>query len=505
MKKNTSLLFLLRIIKLLIGIVNLSLTAKYFGVSVEKDVWLLAISVILFLDTALWGPVNETFRSKFIFLRGEVGEVKALDSTKSLLFFTFIISFFLILIVCCFPKFFANIIAPNFSVGQSEKLAKMIFVAAPILLITQLTALGTSILNAYDSFFIPEIAGFASAILNLFLLIVLVPHIGIYSLVVSYYVGIVILLVLLILQINKLKIPIFKDYNKVRFNDFKIFFLFALPFFFPYFCGQISAIIEKTLVASIGEGNVSALDYSRKFTDILTSVVTSVLVTMLVPVLSSKFIEKNPKEFVLNFKQIFQLGIIFLSFVIALFSSSSRSIINIFFDKGKIPVDMLSQISNLTMFYSWSSFSIFIYLIFGMALLSSNQSKIYAFWGVIAQIFSVLLNFTLVKSVGIYIFPISLMISHLAVGLVMSLYFPFKDKRIIYILLKYIILIIFCAIFGTSINLFFDYRINDFMTVFINGVLMMSLILMLVILFNLEEKKQLEYLYIKFKKRCQGF
>ena len=89
MKKKTSLLFIIRIIKLLVGILNLSLTAKYFGVSLEKDVWLLAISVVLFLDMAFWGPINETFRSKFIFLRSEIGEIKALQKTKSLLFFTF--------------------------------------------------------------------------------------------------------------------------------------------------------------------------------------------------------------------------------------------------------------------------------------------------------------------------------------------------------------------------------------------------------------------------------
>ena len=81
------------------GILNLSLTAKYFGVSLEKDVWLLAISVVLFLDMAFWGPINETFRSKFIFLRSEIGEIKALQKTKSLLFFTFIISVILVCVV----------------------------------------------------------------------------------------------------------------------------------------------------------------------------------------------------------------------------------------------------------------------------------------------------------------------------------------------------------------------------------------------------------------------
>ena len=166
-----------------------------------------------------------------------------------------------------------------------------------------------------------------------------------------------------------------------------------LVLLFPYFFGQISGILEKTLASTIGVGSVSGLDYSRKFTDILTGVLTSVLVTMLVPVLSLNYVEKKAKEFVLNFMQIFQLGMLFLSFVIALFTSTSLSFVRIFFDKGMISENMLQEISRLTVFYSWSTLAVFIYLIFGMALLSSNKSKKYAFWGVMAQITSISMNF----------------------------------------------------------------------------------------------------------------
>ena len=159
------------------GILNLSLTAKYFGVSLDKDIWLLAISIVLFLDMAIWGPINETFRSKFIFLRGEIGEQEALQKTKSLLYFSFFISIGLVCFISIYPQFLANIIAPTYSGEQFDKLINMITIAAPILLLTQLSAIGTSILNAYESFFIPEITGFVTSIITLILLIFLAPHI----------------------------------------------------------------------------------------------------------------------------------------------------------------------------------------------------------------------------------------------------------------------------------------------------------------------------------------
>lgn len=178
------------------------------------------------------GPINETFRSKFIFLRGELGENKALQKTKSLLYFTFIISVGLVCFITICPQVLAKIIAPTYSGIQYDKLIQMIAIVSPVLLITQLSAIGISILNAYESFFIPEITGFATAVLNLILLIFLAPYIGIYSLVISYYVGAILLLILLIIQIKKLNIPIFEGYKEVKFKEFIVFVIFALPFFF---------------------------------------------------------------------------------------------------------------------------------------------------------------------------------------------------------------------------------------------------------------------------------
>lgn len=489
-------------IKLMVGILNLSLTAKYFGVSLEKDVWLLALSVVLFLDMAIWGPINETFRSKFIFLRGEVGEAEALQKTKSLLFFTICISIFLVCFVSVYPQFLANVIAPTYSGLQYDRLITMIAIAAPILLITQLSAISTSILNAYESFFVPEITGFITAILNLIILMVLAPYIGIYSLVLSYYIGAIILLGLLLRQINKLKIPIFKGYKEVNFSDFKVFFLFALPFFLPYSLGQVSGVLEKTLVSTVGVGYVSALDYSRKFTDIFISVLTGVLVTMLVPVLSAKYAERKPREFTDNFTEIFQLGILLLAFIIPIFTSSSSSIIKIFFDKGKISESMLNEISQLTIFYSWSTFAVFIYVIFGMCLLSSNQSKKYAFWGVIAQIVSILLNIFFVNIISVYIFPLSLFISHLFAGLLMSWFFPYKSKKLFLVYIKYAGVLFSTILISYFFFVLIGTQSNPYVQIFWNIVFVLSILLLFVYVFNLEEKEIIKKYYVKLKGKC---
>lgn len=490
---------------MLVGMVSLSFSAKYYGVSLEKDTWLLAISIIVFLDLAIWGAINETFRSKFIFMREELGEYEALNKTKSLIFFIFFFSVLISIIVFLFPGFLGQIIAPKYDDNQLNGLVHMILIATPILLINQITAIGTSILNAYDSFFIPEISGFVSAIINLLLLIVLAPIIGIYALVISYYIGVLLLFGLIYTQVYKLQINLFSGYKNIKFDDFLIFLIFALPFFFPYLLSQIFGILEKTLASSIGIGYVSILDYSRRFSSIIQGILSSVLVTILVPVLSKNYIEKKVIEFESNFLQIFQLGLLFLTFVIGVFTSSSSSLVNVFFDRGTISKTALQEISELMIFYIWSNLALFIYIIFGMVLLSTGAVKKYAFWGVVAQIISIALIFIFIKNAGVYIFPISLFASHLFAGLVMFWFFPYKSKLFYRISFKYLCILLFTvlAVFFIDKSLFrFS---NAIISIGVNSFLTLVILLLMIVLFKLEEKKHIENFIKKVRKMCQWF
>lgn len=489
MKKKSVLLFFIRLLKLFLSLASVSLTAYFFGVSLEKDTWLLSLSIIIFIDLAIWGPVNETFRTKFIYLKNEEGELKALNKVKSLLFFIILISIIIIINLVLFPEIVIDIFSSSYSEIQRNELIKMIKIVAPILIFTQLSAILTSILNAYDSFITPEISAIATAIINILIILFFAPYIGIYSLVISYYLSYILLLILLIRQIRKFNINLYLNFKELNFNDFKLFFVFALPFFFPYFFGQISTIIEKLLVNSIGIGNLSLIDYSRKFSDILNNVLTSVLVTILVPILSKNFIDKERKVFVNNFFQIFQMGMIFLSFIIPFFVLNSKIIVNVFFDMGKIDSIKLLDISNLTVLYGLTSFSIFFYLIFGMALMTSNNRKKYAFWGIVAQVLSITMNCSLIGYFGIYIFPISLFISHLLVGLIMYFSFPFKTKNFYFKVVKYLSLLIFTIFLSLIANNLIEFSLTPFIQILITSFLILFIIFLFIFILNLDEKK----------------
>jgi O-antigen/teichoic acid export membrane protein len=165
----------------------------------------------------------------------------------------------------------------------------------------------------------------------------------------------------------------------------------------------------------------------------------------------------------------------------------------------------LHEISNLTIFYSWSTFAVFIYLVFGVALLSSDRSKKYAFWGVIAQIISILLNFIFMNSMGIYIFPISLLVSHFIVGITMAFFFPYKNKILINVFLKYVSILILTTSSVFLINNFINIQINSFLDIASNSILTLIFIVTFVVLFNLDERKTIHNYYKQIKQKCKDF
>lgn len=439
MIKNTLFIFFTRVVKLLIGFASISVSAKYFGISNEKDNWLIAISLITLIDATIWGALNEMFRTKFIFIREEFGEAGAVMKIKSLIFYMVIISSLIALVYFFLKDSIILLFDFKYSLQEFQNLKLLIIWSIPFLVINQLSAIGSSILNAYNVFIIPEMAGIASAIINLVVLLFFAPIIGIKALVISYYISAILLLFAIYLYLYwKIKINFFRGYRNFKLSDFNLFYLSALPLFFNYLLGQFSNLYEKYMAISLGVGYLSILDYSRKFSDIFQSVLTGVLMTILVPVLSRNYIEKKAIEFTDNFMNIYKISQIGITFIISIFVSSSHLIVNLFYDKGSIDNLSLLKISELMIIYGWSILGVFNYMIFGLALLSMGAPKKFALAGIVTQITSLLIIVWFLPLVGISIFPAVLGTVHFISSVFFISYFPFKRIEVINIIIKYL-------------------------------------------------------------------
>ena len=92
MKRQFLLLASLRFVKLGLTVGILVLYARAFGIGIRMDSWVFATGVTTSVGLALWGPVNEIMRSRFVRQVAESGEEAARASAVSLLVFTSVAS-----------------------------------------------------------------------------------------------------------------------------------------------------------------------------------------------------------------------------------------------------------------------------------------------------------------------------------------------------------------------------------------------------------------------------
>lgn len=65
LRKTTLSLFILRLLRICLSVITLAVSAKYFGVSIERDVWVLTTAFISALGAAVWGPINERCMAEY--------------------------------------------------------------------------------------------------------------------------------------------------------------------------------------------------------------------------------------------------------------------------------------------------------------------------------------------------------------------------------------------------------------------------------------------------------
>ena len=496
MRRQAGYIFAIRIIRLAFAILNLSFSAKYFGVGLQRDIWLLALSAVVVFEVAIWAPINDTFRAKFLFVKADKGEAEALQQTKSLLLLINLITILLVALIMIFPDLISRLLAPGYKDEQRKLLNFMIRLLAPTFLLTQVTKILTSILNTYNSFIMPEVSGLITQVFTLVVIITLAPSIGIVSLAFSYYSGLILLLVLLILQLRKHKVNLFQKLLSAKLRAALPFFMFSLPFYLPHFTAQLNLIVERSLATSTAPGTVSILDYSRKFTDIPMDVLTGILVSLLVPVLTSKFSAGLKQQFFEEFSKIYQFGFLTVALIVGMFTGCADEIVIFLYKNGTISTEALRQIGKLTMFYSWAAFGVFLYLIFGLSLLSSKRGKLFALYGTLAQLFMIGINLYFFPEFGLIIFPFSLGISHLIAAFVMSFYFPYRTPSLLITTIKYSLLV------GTVG--FLMYMVNKYLMTFeppiliiLFNVFFLNLILVVVIFITRMEERYIIQRFLK--------
>jgi peptidoglycan biosynthesis protein MviN/MurJ (putative lipid II flippase) len=409
---------LLKLIKAVLTFFILVISAKYFGASSDRDTWIIGGSIITVTIQILFGPINETFITKYIHIREEISEETVNKSTNSLVSSIIILSLIASVLIYVFANPIADLFAPGFNYVEKGTLLLMIKILIPSLIILEITNILSSILNAYKSFFIPDLFSFISLILNILLIIFLSPSIGIYSLIVSSYISSILLLFILIRQLRvkfkinfKLVIP--------KYALIKPFFLFALPIYINYLFSQTDVIIERNLTSKLGEGSVSMLDYARKFSELPAGMLVSIATTVLTPLLSLYFVKNTKKELFEETQKYFRFLILLIIPISAMFLVASRDIVTITLVHGKFSSKFMEPTSGLLQWYGIGLFITTFYIVYTQLIIAQKRIYFFSKIVIITYIIKIIFNLACYKTLGLMTFPISSILANMLMGGIM--------------------------------------------------------------------------------------
>lgn len=434
---------ILKFLRAGISVITLVLSAKYFGLTFERDAWVIAMAIPTVILQSLFGPVNEIFRAKYIYIREQEGHVKAEEVTSSLCSFFSIIAILIIAACIIYPQFFSNIFAPGYKSGKEQiALIFMIQITIPFLLFNELVALWTSVLNSAESFLIPDIYNLLSGLIGVVLLIVLVPFIGIYSLIVSVYIAILPLVVILFRQIHKKKICL--RFKIPSFSEIRPFLIFALPFYLSYIVGQVNGACEKAFCTNLGEGCVSILDYARNFVNYPQTIFMTVVFSILTPLVAKFFIQKKKEEYQKEIRSFLRLALLIFLPIVIIFCFCSKEIISLFLLHGRFDANKVSLTANTLSVFGVGLIGIIFYSICGQMLVALNKAKQYAFWAIAGQVLILLLNILFYKRYGVVFFAFSWSSSMILSGFVMFILLPINKvlirQDVLKLLMMYLII-----------------------------------------------------------------
>ena len=474
--KITSILFALRLIRMFINVLSAMVSAKFFGISLERDSWILALTITTIIVSALWGPVNETFRTKFVFLKELEGKEKAVDKTSSLLGLIVLITLLICSVLYLLIDDLALCVITNPTKDSISIFVNLFICLLPIILINELVNIFTSVLNAFEIFYIPEVVGTITSLTSIGFVYFLAPHIGIYSFLLSTYTSSIILLVTLVFFLKRNKIYIWNRLFSFQVAEAWQFIVFSLPLFFPYFIGQCNSFFEKYLSGTIGVGFISSVEYARQFSTILQGVVNSVLTTIMVPMLSKAFITGNKFAFSHILKE--NISTMFLIVGLALFYmiGTTSALCDFLFNKGSIDLEGLGRISQLTQMFGVAFIGVLLYIMTGMSLLASNKRKQYATIGVFTQIVVLVLNFAFIEKLGVYTFPVNYGLAHFVSAMLMWLILEVDNKQsLTYLIIRCIMVVLSISSLLFVINETIDIN-NSFIALIVSTIMILILL-----------------------------
>lgn len=438
----------------LIGFVKQMFVSSVYGANIDTDIFNLSNGLICNIEYLLVQTLTTAFLTTYIYIKSK-DENEARGFTVNVLKVFSAVAAVIILVLVCFSKPIAVLLAPTYDAPTKQTLSSSIIFFSFSLVLFVFIAVFSSLLNANKKFIAPQFIGINQSIVIILMVLFTHKYIGIKSLYVSFYLQLIINILVLFLcskrYISRSSTDAFKDKN-VR----KLIKTIA-PLLIGYSAIYVNQLVDKILTTRLPEGTVTCLGYST----VLSGLVSTFIVTMcsiFFSYITTYISNGNIQKATSVIQKVTSVFIIICVPITVAFIILSTDIVSIAFGRGNFTSDNIATTATALIGYSISFIAIAIKNIFSQVMYAYQDTKrpmINAVIGIVVNIIlSIILSFqfgiigiTVASSIGLFVNAI--------------LDVVYCKKKVNQINLRPLVFIIISSLIGLVCCLFIGYVIYD--------------------------------------------
>jgi putative peptidoglycan lipid II flippase len=488
--KSIGIITVIAILSKFLGFFREAVIANYFGASNLTDSYFVAYMIPTLMFTALGMAISTGIMPIYINEKKE-NEKKATEIVSVLFTIFIIITIAIILISYFYAYELTSLIAPGFDEDQLLLTTKLTKIMLPSLLFFVLASLATGILHANNKFVAASMMSIPQNLAIIIAIIFFSNKYGITGLIVGTFIGTVLRYLILHPQFRKYKIGLnfsFKKNKEVIKSSFKLF----TPIIIASIALQLNGVVDRMIASDLEAGSVSALNYGNTLMYLPLGVIVMSIITVLYPL-----VVKKAKENSKAFMDISLKGIITISYVaipiFIIMIISKESIINITLKRGAFDEDAARLTVQAFYFYCFGMIFIALKDYLMKCFVAIDNTRITMTSSVLSVLCNIFLSFLLAKVMGVggiaLATSIAMGIQTIILLSVLIIKVPIEKmvlRKFVIDLLKLSIALV-TTYFIASISYSYFNGLNDILSFFVIGIIVVILYLSVSMVIKIEE------------------
>jgi putative peptidoglycan lipid II flippase len=371
-----------------------------FGTKDALDAFLIAFLLPFFVTGIVASSFNAALIPTYIRVREKEGNQAAQRLLSSFMVWSFIVLIVVTILMIVTAPLYLPFIASGFNTEKLNLTRRILYILAPIVVVSGFGAIWRAILNAHEKFALAALTPVFIPITIIVFLFAFGERWGIFAIAFGTMLGALIEITILGRGLKLQGIQIHPTWHGFDRHMRKAASQYSTMIIGTLLMSS-TVLVDQAMAAMLEPGSVAALNYGHKVIAFPIGLTGMALGTAIIPFFSKMVAHENWLEIRHILYRYMRLALIITVPLAILFSLISEPMIRILFQRGSFSVHDTSIVARVQFFYAFQ-IPFFVSGILFVRLISSMRKNNILAWGALINVIAnVILNYILMKKIGV--------------------------------------------------------------------------------------------------------